>query len=137
MNLNPEKNISKNEAIPNVSLRKEYTDLVNDFGIFITLNASKIEQQMKPEHSKEADKIRTVLRSPIINGLNYSDFISQNWNKLTNPQVAQALVTQIHALLVYLQPRMNFFQKDAPWKVRFTELSKKYTNFVNNSQNQK
>lgn len=121
----PEDNNSK------VEINKDkYQDLISDFGIFITLNASKLEQQILPGKENELLKLRSDLRKPIINGLNYSDFISKNFNKLNDPVVSQTLISQIYNFLQYIEPRLSIFKSDSAWVKRFREIKEKYVNLV-------
>lgn len=114
-----------------IEIKKDkYHDLVNDFGIFITLNASKLEQQVLPGKEDELLEIRSNLRKPIINGFNYSEFTSKNFNKLNDPIVSQALVSQIYNFLKYIEPRLDIFKADSVWVKRFGEIKNKYVDLV-------
>lgn len=127
MNFNqlPQKNINS------VEIKKDkYQDLINDFGMFITLNASRLDQQIIQGKENELKELMINLRKPIINGLNYSDFISKNFNKLNDPIVGQTLISQIYNFLQYLEPRLNIFKSDSNWVKRFSEIKEKYTNLV-------
>lgn len=130
MNFNPENKSPKKEKKVFVSKIEQYNDLIQDFGMFITLNAAKIEQQLKPGYEEQLKELRVALRAPIINGLNYADFISKHWKELNEPVTSTALVKQIFGFLNYLQPRMDFFQDDSAWKKRFEEVSTKYSDFI-------
>lgn len=115
-----------------VEIKKEkYLDLVNDFGFFITLNAARLDQQILPGKKNELDELQTVLRKPIINGLNYADFTSKNFNKLTEPQVGQALLAQIYNFLLYIEPRLDMFKADSSWVTRYKDIRQKYNECVN------
>lgn len=122
------KPINTNE---NKEIKKDaYMDLVNDFGYFITLNASKIEQDVKPGLESQVDEIRRVLRGPLINGKNYAQFISDYHSDLAKPDVAKALLKQVHGLLTYLAPRMEIFVDESGWKKRYSIVAEKYKNVV-------
>lgn len=110
--------------------KDKYLDLVNDFGFFITLNASKLEQQINPGKEKDLLEIREVLRKPIINGLNYGDFTSQFAIRLVEPEISKTLISQIYNFLQYLEPRLDIFKKDAQWVLRFQEIRKKYVDLA-------
>ncbi|MBP6931545.1 MAG: hypothetical protein KBD48_00720 [Candidatus Pacebacteria bacterium] len=117
-------NVDNNKS---VDVKKEqYFDLVNGFGFFITLNASKLESQILPGKENELAELRAALRKPIINGMNYADFISKNFNKLTDPVVSQAIVSQIYNFLQYIEPRLSIFKEDSGWVKRFDEVKQKY-----------
>ncbi len=111
----------------------KYMDLINDFGMFITLNATKIEQDVKPGREAELIELRQALRKPIINGMNYADFMSKEWSKLKDPIVAQALLTQIHGFLQYIEPRLEMLKEGNSWSVRFAEIKQKYIEVIKNN----
>jgi sulfur carrier protein ThiS len=130
-------NPSQKKEIKNntVEVKKEtYKDLIDDFGYFITLNASKIEQDIIPGKEEELKELRMILRQPIINGLNYSDFVFKNFDKLNDPIVAQALITQIYKYLQYIEPRLNIFKQDTSWVKRFEIIKQKYINLVSENK---
>jgi hypothetical protein len=110
--------------------KDSYMDLINDFGFFITLNASKIEQDVKPGFEEQVNEIRQALRAPVINGKNYAQFISDHYADLTKPQVAQALLTQIREFLTYLGPRMDMFVDESGWKGRYGQIVEKYKSII-------
>ena len=110
--------------------KDKYLDLINDFGVFITLNAINLEQQVLPGREEELSKLRVDLRKPIINGLNYSDFTSTHFNKLTDPTVSKTLISQIYNFLQYIEPRLSIFKNDSVWVKRFGEIKLKYTNLI-------
>lgn len=123
-----------NNENPSVEIKKEkYLDLVNDFGLFITLNASKLEHQILPGKESELLELRSNLRKPIINGLNYSEFTSQHFNKLTDPTVSKTLISQIYNFLQYIEPRLVIFNQDSAWVKRFLDIKEKYKNLISNS----
>jgi hypothetical protein len=114
-----------------IEIKKDkYQDFINDFGMFITLNASKLEQQIIPGREDELMELRHNLRKPIINGLNYSEFTSKHFNKLTDPTVSQALISQIYNFLQYVEPRLSIFKPDSVWVKRFREIKNKYVDLV-------
>ena len=110
--------------------KDKYLDLINDFGMLVTLNASKLEQQILPGRENDLLELRSNLRKPIINGLNYGDFTSKNFNKLTDPIVSQALISQIYNFLQYIEPRLSIFNPDSAWVKRFGEIKNKYVDLV-------
>ncbi len=73
--------LPKDDKNPIEIKKDKYQDLINDFGMFITLNASRLDQQIFEGKEKELSNLMLDLRKPIINGLNYSDFISSYYNK--------------------------------------------------------
>lgn len=116
-----------------VEIKKDkYQDLINDFAMFITLNALRLDQQIIQGKDTELKDLIINLRKPIINGLNYSDFISQHFNKLTDQIVSQTLISQIYNFLQYIEPRLNIFKTDSAWVKRFGEIKEKYINLVSN-----
>ena len=116
-----------------VEIKKDkYQDLINDFGMFITLNASRLDQQIIQDKENELKDLMVNLRKPIINGLNYSDFTSQHFNKLNDPIVSQTLISQIYNFIQYIEPRLNIFKLDSAWVKRFAEIKGKYIDLVSN-----
>ncbi len=110
--------------------REKYLDLVNDFGVFITMNAMKLDQQILPGKEVELAELRSNLRKPIINGMNYSEFTFQNSTKLTDPTISSALITKIYEFLIYIEPRLVIFQPNSMWVTRFNTIKQKYTELV-------
>jgi hypothetical protein len=110
--------------------KNDYNDLVNDFGVFITLNASKLEQQILPGKEAELAELRENLRKPIIDGLDYAGFISTNWQTLNKPEVGKVILRQIYGFLIYIKPRLVIFKSDSPWVKRFKEVEQKYRTIV-------
>jgi len=114
-----------------VEIKKDkYQDLINDFGMFITLNASRLDQQILQGKENELKELMIDLRKPIINGLNYSDFTSKYFNKLIDPTISQTLISQIYNFLQYIEPRLNIFKPDSAWVKRFGDIKNKYINLV-------
>ena len=134
MNFNqpPKSNLQENKKSVDIN-KEKYLDLVNDFAMFITLNAAKLEQQVLPGKDTELLELRTNLRKPIINNFNYADFISQNFNKLADPIVSKTIISQIYNFLQYIEPRLTIFQKDSNWVKRFSDIKIKYSNVVTGS----
>jgi len=131
MNFEQPKNNNTQEDKQGIDINKEkYFDLINDFGMFITLNASKLEQQVLPGKENDLLELRTALRKPIINGLNYSDFISQYSSKLTDPVVSKTMISQIYNFLQYIEPRLVVFKADSFWVKRFQDIKQKYIDIV-------
>ena len=71
-----------------------------------------------------------MLRGPLINGKNYAQFISDYHSDLAKPDVAKALLKQVHGLLTYLAPRMEIFVDESGWKKRYSIVAEKYKNVV-------
>jgi hypothetical protein len=119
---------------PALEIKKDkYQDLVNDFGIFITLNASRLDQQIIEGKENEIKDLMVNLRKPIINGLNYSNFTSQYFNKLMDPTVSKTIISQIYNFLQYIEPRLNIFKPDSAWVKRFDEVKNKYIDLVSDN----
>lgn len=127
MNFNPKPEIKNTLEVK----KEKYLDLINDFGLFITLNASKLEQQAIPGSEAAVDEIRAVLRKPIINGMNYSDFTFKFSQRLSEPEISTVLIKQIYEFLKYLEPRLSALKDDAHWVTRFKQIKEKYTQLIN------
>jgi hypothetical protein len=110
--------------------KEKYIDLVNDFGVFISLNAIKLEDQIIAGKENELKKLKQALRKNIINGLSYNDFICKNANNLTDPTVSQTLISKIYEFLIYIEPRLSIFKNDSLWVTRFKVIKQKYIDLV-------
>lgn len=114
-----------------VEIKKDkYEDLLLNFGLFITLNIVKLDQQIIKGYENELSDLIKNLKKPIINNLNYSDFISKNHDKLNNPVVSQTIISQIYNFLQYIEPRLYIFKPESPWVKRFGNIKQKYTELV-------
>jgi len=117
-------------------------DFLTDFGTLISLNFSQITKMGKDEDAKkELTLMMQTLRSPIINGLNYFDFLKDNINNITNnPKALSALLDQIRKLLSYIEPRVKRYVADgeAPngtnykeaWLNRIDNIKKDYIKII-------
>lgn len=117
-------------------------DFLTDFGTLISLNFSQITKMGKDEDAKkELTLMMQTLRSPIINGLNYFDFLKDNINNITNnPKALSALLDQIRKLLSYIEPRVKRYVVDgeAPngtnykeaWLNRIDNIKKDYMKII-------
>lgn len=130
MNFNP-KIEHNNQKESGLEIHKAaYLELVNDVSMLLSLNAARLDQQIIPGKEKELDEFMKVLRKPVINGLNYSDFTAQFATRLTEPTISKTLITQIYNFIVYIEPRLSMFKNDAPWVKRFTDVRAKYSKLV-------
>lgn len=93
-------------------------DFFTDFGTLISLNFSQITKMGKDEDStKELTEMMQTLRKPIINGLNYFDFLKDNINIIpNNPKLLSALLGIVREFLIYIEPRVKKFVTDEPSK---------------------
>lgn len=93
-------------------------DFFTDFGTLISLNFSQITKMGKDEDStKELTEMMQTLRKPIINGLNYFDFLKDNINIIpNNPKLLSALLGIVREFLIYIEPKVKKFVTDEPSK---------------------
>ena len=98
--------------------KKFVKDFLTDFGTLISLNFSQITKMGKDENStKELTLMMQQLRKPIINGLNYFDFLKDNINTIpNNPKLLSSLLGIIRGFLIYIEPRIKQFVTDEPAK---------------------
>jgi len=89
-------------------------DFFTDFGTLISLNFSQITKMGKDEDAtKELTLMMQQLRKPIINGLNYFDFLKDNINTIpSNPKLLSTLLGIVRNFLIYIEPRVQKFVKD-------------------------
>jgi hypothetical protein len=93
-------------------------DFFTDFGTLISLNFSQITKMGKDADStRELTLMMQQLRKPIINGLNYFDFLKDNINTITNnPKLLSTLLGIVRDFLIYIEPRIKQFVTDEPAK---------------------
>jgi hypothetical protein len=120
--------MNKNEKL-NVN-KEEYLNLVNDFNMLIGINVIKLGEQALPGKESEVAKFQQELRKPILNGMNYNEFVFQNGLSLAKPHVAKALLQKIYEFIQYIEPRLDFLKPDASWKNRFETVKQKYIQLV-------
>lgn len=89
-------------------------DFLTDFGTLISLNFSQITKMGKDENStKELVQMMGNLRKPIINGLNYFDFLKDNINTIpNNPKLLSTVLSIVRDFLIYIEPRVKKFVID-------------------------
>lgn len=106
-----------------------------DFGMFITMNLSKVESESKDELSKdELSKMLSELRKPLINGKSFVEITTDMNSIVSNPKVLSGLFSQIRDLLIYIEPRIQRFVKDSDkkdiWLDKITNFKERYKNIV-------
>jgi hypothetical protein len=106
-----------------------------DFGMFITMNLSKVESESKDELSKdELSKMLSELRKPLINGKSFVEITTDMNSIVSNPKMLSSLFSQIRDLLIYIEPRIQRFVKDSDkkdiWLDKITNFKERYKNIV-------
>lgn len=106
-----------------------------DFGMFITMNLSKVENESKDSQSKnELTKMLYELRKPLINGESFTKLTSDINSIISNPKMLSGLFSQIRDLLTYIEPRIQKFVKDSDrkiiWLDKINNLKERYKNIV-------
>jgi hypothetical protein len=106
-----------------------------DFGMFITMNLSKVENESKDSQSKnELSKMLSELRKPLINGKSFTEITTDINSIIGNPKMLSGLFSQIRNLLVYIEPRIEKFVKDSDkkniWLDKITNFKERYKNIV-------
>jgi hypothetical protein len=106
-----------------------------DFGMFITMNLSKVESESKDELSKdELSKMLSELRKPLINGKSFVEITTDMNSIVSNPKMLSGLFSQIRDLLIYIEPRIQRFVKDSDkkdiWLDKITNFKERYKNIV-------
>lgn len=89
-------------------------DFLTDFATLISLNFSQITKMAKDaEGTRELTVMMQQLRKPIINGLNYFEFLKDNINTVpNNPKILSALLGIVRDFLIYIEPRVKKFVTD-------------------------
>jgi hypothetical protein len=124
-----------------LKLFEEYSDkqsvvsFLLDFGMFITMNLSKVENESKDSQSKnELSKMLSELRKPLINGKSFTEITSDMNSIVSNPKMLSGLFSQIRDLLIYIEPRIKNFVKDSDkkniWLDKITNFKEIYKNIV-------
>jgi hypothetical protein len=106
-----------------------------DFGMFITMNLSKVESESKDVTSKdELSKMLSELRKPLINGKSFTEITTDINSIVRNPKMLSGLFSQIRDLLIYIEPRIQKFVKDSDkkniWLDKITNFKERYKNIV-------
>ena len=106
-----------------------------DFGMFITMNLSKVENESKDVTSKdELSKMLSELRKPLINGKSFTEITTDMNSIVSNPKMLSGLFSQIRDLLIYIEPRIQRFVKDSDkkdiWLDKITNFKERYKNIV-------
>jgi hypothetical protein len=124
-----------------LKLFEEYSDkqsivsFLLDFGMFITMNLSKVESESKDVTSKdELSKMLSELRKPLINGKSFTEITTDMNSIVSNPKMLSGLFSQIRDLLIYIEPRIQKFVKDSDkkniWLDKITNFKERYKNIV-------
>ena len=101
-------------------------DLINDFGMLISLNFSQITKMGKDQTSTdELVKMMENLRKPIINGQTYFDLVKDVNSIIGNPKMLSALMGKIREFLLYIEPRVERFVIDNEYKTKWLEKIKR------------
>ncbi len=120
----------------NESVKKsDLLNFLNDFGFFITLNLSKIQQFTIDEKANvEIGLMLKRLREPLINGKNYTEILGDINTYIKEPILASKLILQIKLLLEYIEPRILKLIKDCEQKVgwiqRINKLKEEYKKVI-------
>lgn len=106
-----------------------------DFGMFITLNLSKVENESIDEQSKsELSKMLSELRKPLINGKTFSELTLDINSIVNNPKILSGIFSQVRTLLIYIEPRIQKFVKDSDkkniWLDKINSFKERYKNIV-------
>ena len=106
-----------------------------DFGIFITMNLSKVESESKDSTSKdELSKMLSELRKPLINAKSFVEITTDMNSIVSNLIMLSSLFSQIRDLLIYIEPRIQRFVKDSDkkdiWLDKITNFKERYKNIV-------
>ena len=117
----------------NESNYNEVSNFLLDFGMFITLNLSKVDSYSINDNRQELNNMMKRLREPILNGKNYSEVIS-DMQFIKNPKILSAMLLQIRNLLIYIEPRIVRFVKDCDtkniWLNKIKDFKKRYKNII-------
>jgi len=117
-------------------------DFLTDFGTLISLNFSQITKMGKDvDSTNELTDMMKQLRSPIINGQTYFDFLKDNINTIpNNPKLLSTLLGIVRDYLIYIEPRVKKFVTDEPasnginykeaWLKRIEKIKNDYKSII-------
>lgn len=105
------------------NLKKASTiELINDFGMFISMNLSQVTRMGKDEAAtKELNLMMKNIRGPIINGMNYFELTKDVNSLIRNPKMLSALFGKIREFLIYIEPRIERFVADNQFKPKWLQ----------------
>lgn len=93
------------------------TELLNDFGMLISLNFSQITKMgIDQNATQELTLMMENLRKPIINGKNYFEIIKDVNSIIATPKMLSAVLGKIREYLIYIEPRIQKFVIDNEYK---------------------
>lgn len=118
------------------SNKQKIVSFLLDFGMFITMNLAKVENEAKDSKAKdELSKMLFELRKPIINGKTFTDLTSDMNSVINNPKMLSGLFSQIRELLIYIEPRVQNFVKDSDkktiWINKMSDFKERYKTIIN------
>jgi hypothetical protein len=104
-----------------------------DFGMFITMNISKVGTYAMDDKSKtELLNMQAVLNKPILNGQKFSELDLDV--VINNPKLLSGLFTQISQLLTYIEPRIERYVKECDnkknWLVKINDFKERYRKII-------
>lgn len=116
------------------SNRNDVVNFLLDFGMFITMNLSKIEQESKNGFRNELNDMLFNLRKPLLNGMSFSDITKDLNNIISNPKLLSSLFLQIRNLLIYIKPRIENYVVDSSkkdvWLDKISNFEERYRKIV-------
>ena len=108
-----------------------------EFGFFISMNLSQVTKMgIDDNANRELESMMKSLRSPIINGKNYSDIIKDGVDMVSrNSKMISPLLLQISKFINYIEPRIKKYVKDCDtkdkWINKIEKLKTEYKQIVN------
>lgn len=123
MNLNMEtKHLIKKLLIEALDKKAAVTELLNDYGMLISLNFSQITKMGVDQNAtKELTSMMENLRKPIINGKNYFELMKDFNSIINNPKLLSAVLGQIREYLIYIEPRIQKFVANNEYKPKWLD----------------
>jgi len=110
-----------------------FDELCTDFGMFISLNMAKIDQDaVDVEGKKQLSDMQKHLRAPAINGETFAEAIG-NKKLTTSPTGRAAILKWIYEALVYIEPRLKKFLTEngkRKFLARLDAVKQKYKDLV-------
>lgn len=115
--------------------KNEVVDFLNEFGFFISMNLSMIQNYSIDDDSKNQLKdMQSHLRKPIINGKSYTELFNDMNKIVTNPKFLSAMLLQIKLLIEYIEPRIKKFVVEGEikdkWLNKIEKIKKDYIKII-------
>lgn len=111
------------------------SDLINDFGFFLTLNLSQVTKMgVDSTATNELNDMMSNIRKPIINGMSFIEITKDVNSIYSNPRLTSALLNKIREFILYIEPRIKKFVIDCDfknnWLTKINKFKQNYSDII-------